>query len=120
EQENEPLWELEFDRYVNLLKKKARFEVHESRLILTDFLWELGSLLYTQEVRWGRVFDQSHPFEQLKDFYTLDDTLQWIKQVCSDIYRFIHEQSQKANSPSIVEKAKEFIHQHYCEELSLG
>ncbi len=121
EQENEPLWEPEFDQYANLLKKKARFEVHETRLILTDFLWELGSLLYTQEVRWGRVFDQSHPFEQLKEFYTLDDTLQWIKQVCSDIYRFIHEQSQKANTPyHIVEKAIEFIHQHYCEELSLG
>ncbi|CAH1193056.1 Protein-glutamate methylesterase/protein-glutamine glutaminase [Paenibacillus allorhizoplanae] len=121
ELETEPLWELEFDQYVKLLKEKARFEVHETRLILTDFLWELGSLLYTQEVRWGGVFDHSHPFDQLNDFQTLDDTLQWIKQVCSDIYRYIHEQSSKANSPyTIVEKAKKFIHQHYCEELSLG
>ncbi|MDD9265482.1 helix-turn-helix domain-containing protein [Paenibacillus sp. GCM10023248] len=121
ELENGPQWELEFDRYVMLLKQKARFEVQETRLILTDFLWELGSLLYAQEVRWGGVFDHSHPFEQLKDFHTLEHTLQWIKQVCSDIYRYIHELSSKANSPySIVEKAKEFIHQHYCEELSLG
>jgi two-component system response regulator YesN len=121
ELENAPLWELEFDRYVKLLKQKARIEVHETRLILTDFLWELGSLLYTQEVRWGGVFDHSHPFEQLKEFHTLEDTLQWIKQVCSDINRFIHELSPKVNSHySTVEKAKEFIHQHYCEELSLG
>ncbi|WP_236284303.1 response regulator [Paenibacillus allorhizoplanae] len=121
ELENAPLWELKFDQYVKLLKGKTRFEVNETRLILTDFLWELGSLLYTQEVQWAGVFDHSHPFEQLKQFHTLEDTLQWIKRVCSDIYRFIHELSKKAYSPySIVEKAKEFIHQHYCEELSLG
>jgi two-component system response regulator YesN len=121
EVENEQQWEFEYDRYVKLLKEKSGFEVQETRSILTDFLWELGSLLYTQEVRWGKVFDHSNPFEQLKDFHTLEDTLQWIKQVCSDIYRFIHELSPKVNSPySIVEKAKEFIHQHYCEELSLG
>ncbi|MDR6882459.1 helix-turn-helix domain-containing protein [Bacillus sp. 3255] len=121
ELENAPLWELEFDQYVKLLKEKARFDVHEIRLILTDFLWELSSLLYTREVQWGGVFDHSHPFEQIKEFHTLEDTLQWIKQVCSDIYRYIHELSPKVNSPySIVEKAKEFIHQHYCEDLSLG
>ncbi|MBP1962288.1 helix-turn-helix transcriptional regulator [Paenibacillus aceris] len=118
---NEILWELKFDLCVKLLKENGRFEVHETRLLLTDFLWELSSLLYTQEVRWGGVFDRSNPFEQLKDFHTLEDTLQWIKQVCSDIYRFIHELSPKVNSShNIVEKAKEFIHQHYCEELSLG
>jgi two-component system response regulator YesN len=121
ELETELLWELEFDRYVKILKEKARFEVHETRMILTDFLWELVSLLNTQEVRWGDVFDHSHPFEQLNDFQTLADTLQWIRQVCSDIYRYIHEQSSKSNAPySIVEKAKKFIHQYYCEELSLS
>ncbi|NHW37096.1 helix-turn-helix transcriptional regulator [Paenibacillus aceris] len=122
ELEHEPLWELEFDRYVKLLYEKARFEVNETRLILSDFLWELGSFRYTQEVRWGGVFDHSNHFKQLKDFHTLEDTLQWIKWGCSDMYRFIHEQRQKVNSPpySIVEKAIEFIHQHYCEELSLG
>ncbi|NHW37091.1 helix-turn-helix transcriptional regulator [Paenibacillus aceris] len=121
ELENELLWELEFDQYVKLLKEKVRFEVHETRLILIDFLWELSSFLSTQEVRWGGVFDHSNPFEKLKEFHTLEDTLQWIKQVCSDIYRFIHELSQKANLPySIIEIAKEFIHQHYCEELSLS
>jgi two-component system response regulator YesN len=122
QQENEPQqWELEFNRSVKLLKEKARWDVRETRLILTDFLWELGALLYTQEVRWGGVFDHCHPFEQLKDFHTLEDTIEWIKQVCSDIYRYIHEIGSKANAPySIVEKAKEFIHQHYCEELSLG
>lgn len=66
-QENKPLWESEFDRYMNLLKEKGRYEVHETRLILTDFLWELSSLLYTQKVRWGEVFDHSDPFEQMKN-----------------------------------------------------
>ncbi|CAH1193186.1 Protein-glutamate methylesterase/protein-glutamine glutaminase [Paenibacillus allorhizoplanae] len=121
QQEYEVQWELEFDRSVKLLKEKARWDVHETRLILIDFLWELGALLYTQDVRWGGVFDHCHPFEQLKEFHTFEDTIVWIKQVCSDIYRYIHELSPKTNAPySIVEKAKEFIHQHYCEELSLN
>jgi two-component system response regulator YesN len=122
QQENEPQqWELEFNQSVKLLKERARWDVRETRLILTDFLWELGALLYTQEVRWGGVFEHCHPFEQLKEFHTLEDTIEWIKQVCSEIYRYIHEIGSKANAPySIVEKAKEFIHQHYCEELSLG
>ncbi|CAH1232282.1 Protein-glutamate methylesterase/protein-glutamine glutaminase [Paenibacillus allorhizoplanae] len=121
QQENEAQWELEFDRSVKLLKEKAKWDVHETRLILTDFLWELGALLYTQDVRWGGVFDHCHPFEQLKEFHTFEDTIVWIKQVCSDIYRYIHELGPKANAPySIVEKAKEFIQQHYCEELSLS
>ncbi|MFC5450005.1 response regulator transcription factor [Paenibacillus aestuarii] len=118
---NEMQWELEFDLCMKILEENVRSEVHETRLLFTDFLWELSSLLYAHEVRWGGVFDRSNPFEQLKDFHTLVDTLQWIKQVCSDIYHFIHELSPKINSShSIVEKAREFIHQHYCEELSLG
>jgi two-component system response regulator YesN len=121
ELENESRWELEFDRYAKKLKEKVRYSVHEAKLILTDFLWELGSLLYTQDLRGRMLFDHIHYFEQLKNFHTLEDTLQWIRQVCSDTYYYVHDQSKKVDAPySIVEKAKEFIDQHYCEELSLG
>ncbi|MFC5449963.1 response regulator transcription factor [Paenibacillus aestuarii] len=121
ELENEPRWELEFERYTRLLKDKVRYDADEARLLLSDFLWELGTMLHSQQVQWGGGVDPSHPFEQLKSFHTLEDTLAWIKQICLDIYRYIHELSKKENAPyRIVEKAKEFIDQHYCEELSLG
>lgn len=94
----------------NISKKHIIMTCH-ILIYFTDVFINMNNLI--PEEIWGKGDD---PYVQVSQLKTLDEYMAWIKSINGKIIAFIQRNME---SNSLVLKAKQYINQHYCENISL-
>lgn len=86
----------------------------------TDFMWELGSLLYIKGRRWPDIGEgYEHPKESVDGHQTMEESLSWLEQCLCKLQRVLHRQDlQLKRFSEPIANAKRFIDEHFREDVS--
>ncbi|NQX71128.1 response regulator [Paenibacillus alba] len=128
EHEDPLRWREKYNELVSCLWETKGQDPQDTKVILSDFLWELGAPLYQKGIRWEDLhyFDGEHiafsdPFEWIKSSPTLSAAVTGLSEICQCIFELLHQRHLQsyAHSVSPVMKAKTFIDGHFQEDLHL-
>lgn len=91
--------------------------------ILSDMVWEAGSLIYQNGMSWGKLLDSfPNPAQYVRQLETWTETVEWMELFLQALHEALHPKSKSTSgwlSP-IVAKAKAILEKHFNEEIHLS
>lgn len=117
-----------FEEMVVLDKVEAIFErLLEQRadrsstmIIARDLLRIILSILKENRIPYERVFGEiNSPYQYMERYEIFMELKQWIEVIIKQLFVVLEENRKKATYSELIQKAMEYIHAHYHEDISL-